>query len=274
MNRNRMLIGLAVAVVVGLIASNFVYRQIRASSVREKPVAMGTVVVAATELPLGTRLEPQHLRKIPWPDRDPVPGMFSKPEDCLNRALITSVVENEPILESKLAPKEAGAGLAATIPEGMRALSVRVDEVVGVAGFVLPGTMVDVLVTGSSGGRGGGDSVTRTILQNIRVFASGQRIEEDKDGKPQKVSVVTLQVDPEQAAKLTMASTEGRIQLALRNTIDTKDLDPAVVYRTSLFGGPRPAAVRREPGVQPKTSTYVVEVIKGDKRESKTFPEQ
>jgi pilus assembly protein CpaB len=268
MNRNRIVIGLVVAIIVALATSYFVYQQLQESAQEaSKPVPMGTIVVAAADLPVGTRLQPQSLREIAWPQAEPVPGMFSKVEDCTERALITSVVANEPILDHKLAPKEAGAGLAATIPEGKRGLSVRVDEVVGVAGFVLPFGMVDVLVTGSTGG---GDSVTRTILENIRVLTSGQRIQEDKDGKPQKVSVVTLEVTPDEAAKLAMASTEGRIQLALRNTIDTQKVEPATVYRSALFGGGR-RRVRREPGVQPKAQTYVVEVIRGGKRESKAF---
>jgi pilus assembly protein CpaB len=267
MNRNRIIIGLVVAIIVALATSYFVYQQLRRSTeVTAQPVSMGTVVVAAADLPVGSRLQPQLLREIPWPEDEPVPGMFSKVEECTDRALINSVVTNEPILENKLAPKEAGAGLAATIPEGKRGLSVRVDEVVGVAGFVLPFTMVDVLVTGSTGS----DSVTRVILENIRVLTSGQRIEEDKDGKPQKVSVVTLEVTPQEANKLAMASTEGRIQLALRNTIDTEKVEPASVYRSELFGGRR-RLIRRQPGVQPKAQAYVVEVIRGNKRESKAF---
>jgi pilus assembly protein CpaB len=244
MNRNRIIIGLVVAIIVALATSYFVYQQLRRSTeVTTQPVSMGTVVVAAADLPVGSRLQPQLLREIPWPEDEPVPGMFSKVEECVDRALINSVVTNEPIL----------------------GLSVRVDEVVGVAGFVLPFTMVDVLVTGSTGG---GDSVTRVILENIRVLTSGQRIEEDKDGKPQKVSVVTLEVTPQEANKLAMASTEGRIQLALRNTIDTEKVEPASVYRSELFGGRR-RLIRRQPGVQPKA--YVVEVIRGNKRESKAF---
>lgn len=267
MNRNRIVIGLVVAVIVALVTSYFVYQQLRLSAEEtSQPVVMGTIVVAAADLPVGSRLQPQLLREIPWPAGEPVPGMFGKVEECTDRALINSVVANEPILENKLAPKEAGAGLAAIIPEGKRGLSVRVDEVVGVAGFVLPFTMVDVLVTGSTGS----DSVTRVILENIRVLTSGQRIEEDKDGKPQKVSVVTLEVTPQEANKLAMASTEGRIQLALRNTIDTEKVEPASVYRSELFGGRR-RLIRRQPGVQPKAQAYVVEVIRGNKRESKAF---
>ena len=271
MYRNRILIGLVLAVLVGLVASIFVYRQMQQAAI-PKQFATTKLVVAATGLPLGTRLEPQFLREVPWSGGDPLPGMFTSVADVAERALLTSVVENEPILESKLAPQGAGAGLAAVIPEGKRAMSVKVDEVVGVAGFVLPSTMVDVLVTGSVASRGGGgDSITRVILENIRVLTAGQQVEEDKDGKPKKVSVVTLLVTPNEAAKLAMASTEGRIQLALRNTIDSKLVQPAAIYRASIFGG-APAAPRRAgPKAEAPPPTYVVEIIRGDKRESKTF---
>jgi pilus assembly protein CpaB len=282
MNRNRMLIGALAAIIIGLFASRYVYKQVKQAGA-VKQVQTAQMVVAAERLPLGARLQSHQLRLISWPQDDPLPGSFTRIEDCANRALITPVTENEPILENKLAPKEAGAGLPAVIPEGMRALSVRVDDVVGVAGFVIPGTMVDVLVTGDAGG----DSVTRTILEDVRVLAAGQKIEQDKDGKPQTVSVVTLLVDPEQADKLTMASTEGRIHLSLRNTIDTKQVSPPAIFRTALFGGapqrpasasakpPRPARVgKAPPSVPPPPPPYTVEVIKGEKRETHTFPVQ
>jgi pilus assembly protein CpaB len=220
MKQNRMLIGLGVAILVALFFSTYVYRQFQqATSV--KPVVTGHIVVAAVPMQLGTRIDARNLRQIPWPSNAPVAGTFTRIEDCANRALITPVATNELILESKLASVEAGAGLPATIPEGMRAISVAVNEVVGVAGFVIPGTIVDVLVTGrsSNGGQNGGN-VTRTILENVRVLAAGQKIEQDREGKPQTVPVITLLVSPEDAAKLAMASTQGKIQLALRNTID------------------------------------------------------
>ena len=270
MSRNRMLIAVALAAVVGLIASNFVYRQIKRATAGVKPVAITQIVVAARPLSLGTRLEPNQLLQISWPAGDPLPGMFTQIEDCVGRALITSVVENEPILAGKLAPKEAGAGLSVTIPEGMRGVSVKVDQVVGVAGFVLPGTMVDVLVTGRPR-RGRGGSITRTFLENVRVLAAGQKVEQDKEGKPRVVPVVTLLVTPAEANKLTMASTEGRIQLALRNTIDTKKTNPPPAYQASLFGG---RVRRRSPGPQPRSSTYTVEIIRGTKREIDAFPDQ
>ena len=181
----------------------------------------GRIVVAAKPIVLGERLTTSDLREIPWPDATRPTGSFGRAEDCLDRALITPVVENELILEDKLAPKEAGGGLSVAIPQGTRAISVRVDDVVAVAGFVVPGTMVDVLVTGNTPG---GDSITRTILQDLRVLAVGQKSEADREGKPQTYTVVTLLVNPEEAEKVTMASTEGKIHLALRNTIDTKEV--------------------------------------------------
>ena len=240
MNSNRLL-GLAVAIILGIVASMFVYRQFQAASAPKPVVKMQQIVVAAEPLKLGTRVNASNLKTIPWPQGQPVAGMFTKVDDVANRALITSVAENEPILESKLASLQSGAGLAATIPEGMRAMSVAVNDVVGVAGFVTPGTMVDVLVTGAATG---GGNITRTILENVRVLAAGQKVEQDKEGKPQTVPVITLLVTPDDAAKLAMASTEGKIQLALRNTIDTKNMSPPAVMQTSLFASGAPARLR------------------------------
>lgn len=274
MNRNRLIIGLGAAIVVGLLLSSYVYRQLKTATV-VRPAATQQIVVAALPLQVGARLDSTNLRTIPWPSDDPVPGMFTRMADCTNRAVITPVAENEPILEAKLAPVGAGAGLPATIPQGMRALSVAVNEVVGVAGFVMPGTVVDVLVTGQR--PGGNDSITRTILENIPVLAAGQKIEQDREGKPQTVPVVTLLVNPEDAAKLTMASTQGKIQLALRNTTDTKSVNPPPVLQASLFGGaePAPRAVKGHPAA-PKgpPPAYMVEVITGTKKETKTFENQ
>jgi pilus assembly protein CpaB len=275
MNRNRMLIGLAIAIVVALFLSTFVYRAFQSASAI-KPVTTEHIVVAAQPLQVGTRVDASNLRLIPWPSGEPVAGMFTRISDCANRAVITPLAENEPILESKLAATQSGAGLPATIPEGMRGLSVAVNDVVGVAGFVIPGTMVDVLVTGrlADSGHGGEQNITRTILENVKVLAAGQKIEQDREGKPQNVPVVTLLVTPDDAARLTMASTEGKIQLSLRNTVDTRLLMPASVLQDSLFSGGAPAPKRPTAAkyVPPPPSPYVVEVITGNKRENKSFP--
>lgn len=282
MDQKRLVVGLLVALVFGLVAARYVYIQLRNARMAagNTAVVTGRIVVAAKPLVLGERMTTSDLREIPWPEASRPTGSFGRAEDCLDRALITPVVENELILEDKLAPKEAGGGLSVAIPQGTRAISVRVDDVVAVAGFVVPGTMVDVLVTGSTAG---GDSVTRTILQDLRVLAVGQKSEADREGKPQTYTVVTLLVNPEEAEKVTMASTEGKIHLALRNTIDTKEVNPPVVSRTSLFAGappPKPEAathkVRREaaPPAPKPPEPYLIDVIRGDKKETQSFAGQ
>jgi pilus assembly protein CpaB len=280
MNQNRMIVGLAIALVVAFVLSTFVYKQFQKASA-VKPVDTEHVVVAAKAMDLGTRVDASNLKLIAWPAGQSVAGMFTSIDQAANRALITPVAANEMILDSKLAPKEAGAGLPAAIPEGMRAMSVAVNDVIGVAGFVTPGTVVDVLVTGKLVGANHGDedTITRTILENIRVLAAGQKIEQDREGKPQTVPVITLLVTPEDAARLAMASTQGKIQLALRNTIDTKRVEPASVLEANLFSGGPPAApapkkVVVKTAAPPPPSPYTIEVITGNKRENKSFPNQ
>jgi pilus assembly protein CpaB len=280
MNRRRLLIGLVAAVVLAVLASTFVYRQIRqAPVVKQQQVPATQIVVAGAPLKLGTRLGAHDVRLVPWPGNEPVPGMFTRVQDVVGRALITNVVQNEPILASKLAPREAGAGLPATIPEGMRAVSVAVNQVIGVAGFVQPGTMVDVIAVGSPQGSSN-ETLAKTVLENVKVLAAGQQVTQDAQGKPHTVPVVTLLVSPEDADKLTLAATQARIQLALRNTIDTKIVHPPSVLEAQLLsptGAPAPRrrgpVRRRHPRVVPQAPPpYVVEVISGSKRETKSFP--
>jgi pilus assembly protein CpaB len=277
MNKNRLVIGLVIAVVIAFVLSTFVYRVFKQASIVHPAATTQHIVVAAAPLQLGTRLDGNNTKLVDWPSNLGVAGMLTRIEDVNNRALITPVAQNEPIMEAKLASQQSGAGLSATIPEGMRALSVSVNEVVGVAGFVIPGTMVDVLVTGTvPGAASAGGTVTRTILENVRVLAAGQKIEQDRDGKPQTVPVITLLVNPEDASKLTMAANQGKLQLALRNTIDTKVVSPAPVLQATLFGGALPAPPVKHSGTSkappPPPPPYVIEVITGNKRENKSFP--
>lgn len=274
MNRNRMIFGFATALLVAFLASVYVYRAVkRVGNAHAMPMA--TIVVAAGPVEVGTPLGENNVRTIPWPADEALTGSFKRPEDCIGRAVITPLAENEPVLESNLAPKAAGAGLTATIPEGMRAVSVAVNDVVGVAGFVIPGTMVDVLATGQMPGKSQADNnITRTILENVRVLAAGQQIKQDRDGKPVKVPVITLLVSPQDADALTMASTEGKIQLSLRNTVDTKSANPPAVLQAALFAGPTAPAAPVRAHWQPRPTApppYTVEVINGSKKEEKSF---
>ena len=180
--------------------------------------------MAARDLTLGTVLTPEDVKLADWPGGTLPEGYSASVEEVLGRGVITNVVLNEPLLSRKMAVKEAGGGLPIVIPEGMRGVSVRVDDVISIAGFVLPGTRVDVMVTLDEGAQQN-NPVTKLILQNIPVLTSGQVVEHDVNGEPVQVTVITLMVDPEQAEQLVLAATRGRIQLALRNTLDVDSVE-------------------------------------------------
>jgi pilus assembly protein CpaB len=269
-----MLVALGIALVLATVVSTLVYRQLSHVGGLKAPIRVGKIVVAAEALPSGTRLDNANLREIDWSTSAPLAGAFARPEDCADRTLLVSVVENEPILEANLAPREAGVGLPAVIPKGMRAVSVGVNDVVDVSGFVQPGSLVDVLATGSTGGQNS-TNVTRTVLQGIRVLAAGQRVEPDKEGHPQTVPVVTLLVSPDEANVLTMASLEGRIQLALRNALDAQHVATSPVEQAWLFGGaPAPVSRAGNPraALAAPPRSHTIEVIRGGKREMETLP--
>lgn len=275
MNRDRMLIGLGLALVVAFLASRYVYVQLREAQTAArvgKPMKLTQVVVAAGPLKMGQRLGADDLKLVDWPEGKTPQGTFSRREDCVGRALIVPVAENEAILEQRLASREAGSGLGVVIPLGMRAVSVGVDDVVAVAGFVTPGTLVDVLVTGT----GPGGPVTRTFLEHIRVLAVGQQLQTDSSGKPQTAPVVTLLVTPDEAQRLTLAAAEGRIHLALRNTVDLANANPPPAQGAALFQGaaPLPVAHKVAPKARraPPPPPYTVQLIQGDKVETQAFP--
>jgi pilus assembly protein CpaB len=236
------------------------------------------VVVAASDLDIGAELRREDVRIIEWPANAVPASAISDPKDVIGRGIVLPVIENEPILPMKLGGKDAGSGLPPAIPPGLRAVSVRVNEVIGVAGYVLPGTRVDVLATVSPTGAAS-DMTSKVILTNVQVLAAGTKIERDTDkNKPIAVSVVTLLVDPEEAERLTLASTEGKIQLALRNPLDketplTQGIRPAALLG---FGAPVRTAVARArtttghvaaaPVALPQLEMPTVEIIRGDKR--------
>ncbi len=278
MNRNRLLLIGILALGVGALVSYMVYTTLRRTVATVKQ-ANTQVVVAAVDLQLGTKLEDKDLNVIRLPGTDLPQGYYQNKADILGRGVVVPIAKGEFILPSKLAAENAGAGLPSLIPPGMRAVSVRVNEVVAVAGFVTPGTRVDVLLTGNTPGVP--DALTTTVLENVEVLAAGQKLQRSAQGEPQSVPVITLLVSPEDAQKLIMASNEGRIQLSLRNPLDTSEENLAVLRDSSLYklGGPavdpRPARSRvRRVAAAPKAaapSMYVVEMIKGDKRDEAKF---
>jgi pilus assembly protein CpaB len=281
MPRKRIYTVLLLAMTVGAIFAFSTYRYVQATPERAISAKMTPVVVAASSLDLGAALRAEDLRTINWPSEAVPAGTFSNPQELVGRGLIQPVSQNEPLLPTKLAPVGAGAGLPPMIPDGMRAVSVRVNDVIGVAGYVLPGTKVDVLVSISPTNQST-DMTSKVILTNVTVLTAGTRIERDveKDNKPISVSVVTLLVDPLQSEALTLASTEGKIQLALRNPLD-KTMPPTPGIRPAFLLGqsaaPRAAVavgrVARSTAAAPLAPTVAapeplptIEIIRGDKR--------
>src|SRR5208283_921112 len=228
MNRSRLLTIGGLALAIGLLVSYSVYSRLR-NSAGSNPNERGVrVVVAADDIQVGTKLEAHDVRVITLPQSAAPPGAFSDPSKVLGRGAILPMSTGEFILPSKLAALNAGAGLPSMIPPGMRAVSVRVNDVVSVAGFVQPGTRVDVLDTSTG--------QTITVLQNVAVIAVGASLLERLAGE-QNAPVITLLVSPDDAQKLALASQEGRIQLALRNPLDTKKDTIAATRASSLYTG-------------------------------------
>jgi pilus assembly protein CpaB len=256
MNRTRMLVVAFVAFGLSVIVTFAVYRVLKN---RLRPSSESVeIIVAAEKLPLGTRLTPEKLATVSWPKGVVLEGSFKSIQELEGRGVVIAMLPNEPILESKLAPKGAGAGLMAAIPEGMRAVAVKVNDVIGVAGFVVPGTRVDVILSGSSDNTNK-DDTAKVILENVQVLAAGQNVEQTADGKPQSVQVVTLLVSPEDSQKLALASIDGKIQLALRNPLDFEHADPSPVNKTALYKGPSTEAPAPPPPPPPKKIVPKVE---------------
>src|SRR5579863_4010181 len=233
----RLLSVLAFALVVSAIASVILYRVVASKlAVSAKP-ATAQVVVATHNLDVGTLLKDLDVRTVDWNGEQPK-GAFLNAADVVGRGVVETIYEGEPILDTRLAAKGAGAGLAATIPTGMRAVTIRVNDVVGVSGFVRPGTRVDVLIAGNPPGAGSSlGTVSKTLLQNMEVLSAGQDIQKDAEGKPVSVPVVNLLVTPEQAEILSLASSETRIQLVLRNPLDTDTVKTPGTAVANLFTG-------------------------------------
>jgi pilus assembly protein CpaB len=282
MNRTRLLMIGAVALALGIVVSLVVYRNLQGrGSSNSEPGA--DVIVAADDIQVGARIEEHDVRTVKYPASALPAGTFSARSKVLGRGVILPISRGEFILPSKLAPENAGSGLPSLIPPGMRAVSVRVNEVVSVAGFVGPGTRVDILLTGTP--NGSSEDQTTTVLQNVAVIASGHTLERNAAGEAQSTPVITLLVSPDDAERLTLASSEGHIQLALRNPLDTLQEEVAAANAKGLYKGGTPTAapppVHTHSAKQQKTqqptappSVFSVEIYQGDKKEPDVkFPE-
>jgi pilus assembly protein CpaB len=274
MNRTRLLFIGAVALMLGALASFVVYRNLQARSAADNRPGV-EAVVATNDLQVGQKIGDRDVRLVRFPEGTLPPNYIRSMSQVVGRGVVLPISKGEFILPGKLAGENAGFGLPSLIPPGMRAVSVRVNEVVSVAGFVVPGTRVDVLLTGTP--QGGGEPRTTTVLENVAVIATGQKLERNAGGEPQMTPVITLLVSPDDAQKLTLATTQGRIQLALRNPLDTKQQDISATNSGALYGvaptpTPRRIAVRhKEAPVPAAPSSYIVEVIQGNKKQNTEF---
>jgi pilus assembly protein CpaB len=287
----RFLTVLGVSLVFALVVSSVFYQMTSHANNGPKadPTNQKDLVVATRPLGVGVLVKPPDVKIVRVPTEGFPKGAFSKVEDVLDRPVISNVLLDEPVLEGRLAVKGSGLGLAPTIPVGMRAVSVRVNDVAGVAGFVLPGMHVDVLVTGHP--PSGDSDMTTTCLQNILVLSAGQNIQPDARGGAMSAPTVTLLATPEQAETLTLAGSDGRIQLVLRNSSDSNIEKTPGRLVSELYGArppaPKPVAAAPRPKPQPVAQVAppppppaapvppppdTVVVIRGSQRSVETIP--
>jgi len=303
MRNKRLIIAVAAALVFGLIAAVSVSRYLASAQAYTKN--LNNVVIAKVDIPVGTRIIAEQLSVAQLPRSAAPEGTYAKvDENLVGRVAVQRIAAREPITESRLAPIGSAAGLSSVIPEGYRAMNVRVDDVVGISGFIMPNTLVDVVVViDPPDGGNQRERISKIVLQNIKVLANGQNLDKPKNEKEvERVKTVTLQVTPEQAEKLALASSEGRLQLVMRNSIDQGDeVTPGANKRSLLAGeraqlvpepglnkdtAPRPSAPRRtrpRPAASAETAQRVttpapapvrpsVEVIEGSKKKNVEFP--
>src|ERR1700756_2806719 len=262
MNR-RLLIILLSAFVIAAISTYAVWKMVGTRLSASKPQTSTRLVAAAKDIKIGTILAPADLTTVQIVGSGPQ-GAIVGPKNAIGRGVIANLFQGEAIVDNRLAPLGSGGGLAATIKEGMRACAVRVDEVVGVAGFVTPGQRVDVLISGVPPNSPGQQTQTRTILQYVEVLSAGTDIQKDAEGKPQQVQVVNLLVTPDDAELLSLASNQTRIQLVLRNPLDTEIAKPPGTVMSALFADKNTAPPKvRSSGPsasKPAPQVYLVQV--------------
>lgn len=247
MRNKRFFIVLVGALLFGLLAAASVSRYLSSAQAYTKNLTR--VAVAKVAIPVGTRIIPEQVMVVQFPKESTPDGAFESPEKLAGRVAITNIAPREPITEARLAPEGTAGGLSAVIPEGYRAMTVKVDDVVGISGFIMPDTLVDVVVTIDPEEKAGSqDPVSKIVLQNIKVLATGQNIDKPEDQREaNSVKAVTLLVTPEQAEKLALAASEGKLQLVMRNSIDQGDEQTPGINKRGLLGGER-AVPAPEPG--------------------------
>lgn len=274
MRSRRLIIVLVLALVSGLLAGWLALRLIQDNS-RGGPIAATTtssteIVVAARDLPLGRVLTAEDVKLVGWPGEAVPENVSTTVEEVLGRGVITPVTMNEPLLAGKMAVKEAGGGLPIVITEGMRAVSVRVNEVIQVAGFVMPGTRVDVFVTiDPPEGRSGGP-ITQLVLDNVQVLTVNQIVQTAPNGEPVTATVATMLVSPSDAERLIHAANKGAIQLGLRNTLDLDSVTTEGVQVRDLIPGGAPAAAPRRTVPTTRRTNTGIEIYRGNDLEVET----
>jgi pilus assembly protein CpaB len=283
---------LVLALLISGGATYLVYRSLAASKAQGSVAATTPVVMAAHDLAIGSLVKDIDLKTGPWIGAVPK-GVVVKKESIIGRGVIAPIWEGEPLMEKNLAAEGAGGGLAATIPPGMRAVAVRVNDIVGASGFVVPGMRVDVLISGTPPGpQSGNGPKVKTLLQNIQVLSAGQNYQKDAEGKPVVVPVINLLVTPEQAEVLSLASNETRIQLILRNPLDSEASKTSGAAMSALFADTKAPVAEAKSRVavakakvvappkpppqpeQPKVvlvPVYQIEVINGAQRSETKF---
>ena len=293
MDRKKILVVVGVAALLALIASAGAYKFLSERGRVAEKARLQTVgiVVAVVDIPLGATINPNQVAVSAWPKDNYPKDAIADPKVAVGRTALRDFVRGEPVVEGKLVPLNKPAGLLSLrVPQGMRAFSVKVNEVVGVGGFIVPDTRVDVVVTTAISPSRTQDQVSKIVLENIQVLAAGQVVEQQKDNKPVTVNTVTLAVTPDDAERLALASNDGKIQLVMRNYADTDNVVTGGIDKARLLASyrkgsvapmgateneakPRRVAKKKAPApaaAAPKKS-YSVEVIKGNKRSEENF---
>jgi pilus assembly protein CpaB len=275
MRNKRFFIVLVGALIFGVLAAVSVSKYLSSAQAYSKN--LNKIAVAKVAIPIGSKIIPEQIMVVQFPKESTPDGAFEAPEKLAGRVAVTNIAAREPITESRLAPEGTAAGLSAIIPEGYRAMTVKVDDAAGISGFIQPGTLVDVVVViDPREGSGMQDPISKIVLQNIKVLANGQNIDKPKDEREaNSVKAVTLQVTPEQAEKLALASSEGKLQLVMRSQIDQGDEQTNGVNKRQLLSGdkavpaPEPGSLKSE---QPKTESKPVRRVSVAPKPATTAP--